>query len=163
MKTKGFTLLELLVVVLIIAILASIGVPWYMRAYRRSISQEMLATSKAFQDSIIRYKNEKGVMPSKFSDLDVTNADAQPTSAFPEAQDAIKIKNFYYYFFPTRESVFSSYGDPSSQDYFGFYIEKNNIYCFGLASSQSTQDYCETTMGFEPYQSSGLIAYYKKP
>lgn len=163
MKKKGFTLLELLVVVLIIAIIASIGVPLYQRSYRRSIAQEMLTTMKSYHDAIIRYKNEKTAMPKHFTDLDVSIADAVPTDAFPDAQDAIKIKDFYYYFFPTRDAVFTSYGDLNNPEYFGFYIEHNNLYCFGPASSEHTQVYCETIMGFEPYQSSGLIAYYKKP
>lgn len=162
MKRKGFTLLELLVVVLIIAIIGSIGVPLYTRSYRRSISQEMLATIKLYQDSITRYKNEKGTMPVRFSDLDVNIADAVPSNAFPDAQDAIKIKDFYYYFFPSRQAVFSSYGDLTNPEYFGFFIESNNIYCFGPAASAHTQEYCEKIMNFTPYQSTGVLAYYKQ-
>ena len=163
MKKKGFTLLELLVVVLIIAIIASIGVPLYTRSYRRSIAQEMLSTMKSYHDAIIRYKNEKGVMPGHFADLDVSIADAVHTDDFPEAQDAIKIKDFYYYYFATSNAVFTSYGDLSNPEYFGFYIEKNNLYCFGPAASDHTRVYCESIMGYAPYQSTGLIAYYKQP
>jgi prepilin-type N-terminal cleavage/methylation domain-containing protein len=48
MNTKGFTLLELLVVAMIIGILVSIGLPFYMRAVERSRSTE----AKAFLDNI---------------------------------------------------------------------------------------------------------------
>lgn len=68
---KGFTLLELLVVVLIMGILASIAIPQYNRSVRRAELIEGLSQGKTILDSALRYRSSAGVMPSYFNELDV--------------------------------------------------------------------------------------------
>lgn len=61
MKDKqGFTLLELLMVVVIIAILASIAVPQYLRTAERARMSEALQMLGSMRQSAIRFKTEVG-------------------------------------------------------------------------------------------------------
>ncbi|HEX9564652.1 MAG TPA: prepilin-type N-terminal cleavage/methylation domain-containing protein [Gemmatimonadaceae bacterium] len=55
-KQRGFTLLELLMVVIIIAILASIALPQYMRVSERSRASEALSVLSAIRSSEHRFK-----------------------------------------------------------------------------------------------------------
>lgn len=69
---KGFTLLELLVVVLIIGILASIALPQYTKAVEKAKLSEALTTLKSIEDSLYRlmYENDNLENPS-FDILDI--------------------------------------------------------------------------------------------
>ena len=55
-RASGFTLLELLMVVIIIAILASIALPQFLRVAERARSAEALAILGAMRSSEVRYK-----------------------------------------------------------------------------------------------------------
>ena len=54
-KTKGFTLIEMLVVVLIIGILAGIALPQYREAVEKSIMQEAIINLKAIANANERF------------------------------------------------------------------------------------------------------------
>ena len=68
---KGFTLVELLVVVLIIAILAAVALPQYTTAVERSRATEALTLLAAVAESAQRYKFHQGVWPTDWDQLDV--------------------------------------------------------------------------------------------
>lgn len=72
MKTKGFTLVEVLTVVVIISVLVSIALPQYTRAIERSRATEAMSAVKAINDSIYIYFTERESCPTRFSQLAAT-------------------------------------------------------------------------------------------
>lgn len=68
-NNKGFTLMEILMVILIIGTLAGIGIP----QYRNSVSKTKVAVHipimRALQDDVINYYNLNNQLPTKLSQL----------------------------------------------------------------------------------------------
>ena len=71
MKT-GFTLVELLVVVLIVGVLSAIALPQYTTAIERARAAEALTLMGAVRDSVERYRFQHDVWPENWADLDVS-------------------------------------------------------------------------------------------
>ena len=71
-KTKGFTLIELMIVVAIIGILAAVAIPAFMKYIRRSKTTEATMNIRKIFDSSVAYFNEEhalrggGIVPRQF-------------------------------------------------------------------------------------------------
>ena len=89
----GFTLTELLAVVLIIGILTAVGLPQYRRSVSRAEAMEALVNLRTIFDSAKRYKAAHSVAPNKLLGLDVSFFDA--TS---ETDPSFSIGKFTYMF-----------------------------------------------------------------
>ncbi len=68
-RTAGFTLVELMVVMLIIAILASIAIPAYVSSIRAAREAVLREDLHVMRDAIDAYTNDKDKAPQSLDDL----------------------------------------------------------------------------------------------
>ncbi|MDD5613465.1 MAG: pilin [Candidatus Omnitrophica bacterium] len=82
MKRKGFTMLEILIVIIIIAILATFAIPQYLKASKRAIASEAVTSIGSLRGAIARYYQEYNALTSVKDDLDIDNPDSVPNANF---------------------------------------------------------------------------------
>jgi prepilin-type N-terminal cleavage/methylation domain-containing protein len=73
-KRRGFTLVELLIVVVILVILALIAVPKFMNSAQRSREAALRSDLKLMRNGIELFTNDTGLNPLLLSDLSATTA-----------------------------------------------------------------------------------------
>ena len=69
---KGFTLVELAVVIVIIGVLAAFGVPKFLNSVEKSKAAEAFNYLSAIQSAQERYLAQNGVYASAITSLDIT-------------------------------------------------------------------------------------------
>ena len=69
--TRGFTLIEVLIVVLLVAILSAIAVPQYQKAVWRSRAAEVTVFAKNLADAQMIYRLNHGTYAQDFSEMDI--------------------------------------------------------------------------------------------
>lgn len=77
---KGFTLIELMAVVLIIGILVAAALPGYRRAAEKSEMMEAMTNTRTIFDAAKRYKAVNSSVPTALDQLDVDLFDATSTT-----------------------------------------------------------------------------------
>ena len=84
MKKKGFTLLEVLVVIIIIGILAALALPQYMKTIKKARVAEATSNIGSIRGAEIRYyqENDAIVAGSNFSELDIEDPNNVNNSYF---------------------------------------------------------------------------------
>ncbi len=70
---KGFTMLEILIVIIIIAILATFAIPQYLRAAKRAIASEAVTAIGSIRGGLARYYQEYNTLTSTLDDMDIDN------------------------------------------------------------------------------------------
>lgn len=102
MKTNksGFTLTEVLAVVLIIGILTSIALPQYNRSVARADAMTALVSLRSIYDSAKRYKAANSEPPMKLQGLDISVFDASS-----DTSSVFTLGKFSYSFSKTRVSA----------------------------------------------------------
>ncbi len=75
-KRGGFTLVELLIVIIIIAVLAAIAIPKFANQSQRSKESALRAELATLRNGIELFKNDTGAYPATPDDLAATTAPA---------------------------------------------------------------------------------------
>lgn len=73
---KAFTLVELLIVIIIIAVLAAIAIPKFADSSKRSKEAALKADLKLYRNAIELFKADCGSYPASLADLAVTSPPA---------------------------------------------------------------------------------------
>ena len=122
MNKKGFTLLELLVVVLIIGILASLALPQYQMAVEKSRSAEVLMNLATIKREIGLYITANGLPSSGFvpyKDFATVELSGGEWSGGYSSNTYI-VKQFTYYGYVLSDGGEIQIGPLSNNDYFLF-------------------------------------------
>jgi type IV pilus assembly protein PilA len=88
-KQKGFSLIELLIVVTIILIIAAIAIPNLMRSKIQANETAAVGALKALTESALLYSNSYGGFPHALSDLGPAPGGTAPTSASADLIDSV--------------------------------------------------------------------------
>lgn len=80
-RTAGFTLVEVLVVLIVLAILAAIVLPKFIGSSTRARESRMKADLRLIREAIDRFHNDTGAFPARLSDLADTKAPARGLDA----------------------------------------------------------------------------------
>lgn len=90
MNNKGFTLVELLTVVLIVGILTGIALPNYTRSIERSRATEAMATVKTLNDAVYAFAAQRNACPERWGQLVVKIPGTRTSNT------VLETKNFKY-------------------------------------------------------------------
>ena len=74
LNSKGFTLTEVLTMILIVGILSSVALPNYVNQVNRSRQNKAASAISQIQTTIASYADEFGVLPESWSELNDTSA-----------------------------------------------------------------------------------------
>lgn len=81
-RVKGaFSLVELLIVIIIIAVLAAIAIPKFSDASLRSKESALKADLRMYRNAVNVFKSDTGLYPNSMSALAATTAPAQGTDS----------------------------------------------------------------------------------
>ena len=129
---KGFTLLELLVVVLIIGILAAVALPQYQLAVDKTQFAKMQTMVNAVRKSYQNYVLIQGVGPTSFKDLDLD---------IPAEGEEYAPQNFFKCItLPDMYICMSGGGEQFSGNVRAFKKDLSFIYTENLLKSTSLED-----------------------
>lgn len=90
MNHKGFTLVELLTVVLIVGILTGVALPNYTRSIERSRATEAMSAVKTLNDAVYAFVAQRNACPEKWGQLVVKIPGTRRSNT------VLETKNFKY-------------------------------------------------------------------
>lgn len=102
-RKRGFTIIELLIVIAIIAILAAVAIPALLRAQKSGKESAALQVLKSLRNAEETFKTRSTANPKTYGDLDALKADGsspvgegevEPTSGYTFASSGVGVDTY---------------------------------------------------------------------
>lgn len=102
-RKRGFTIIELLIVIAIIAILAAVAIPALLRAQKSGKESAALQVLKSLRNAEETYKTRSTASPKTYGDLDalqsdgsspVGEGDVEPSSGYTFASEGVDVDTY---------------------------------------------------------------------
>lgn len=87
-RKSGFTLVELLIVIIIIAVLAAIAIPKFSNSTQRAHETELKAKLKVVRDAVERFKHDMNGLPVN---LAVLTRSTPPTTVIDQSSNIVAV------------------------------------------------------------------------
>ena len=142
-KTSGFTLIELMIVVAIIAIIAAIAIPNLLRSRIQSNESAAIGNLRTITGSQVAYNSANGVYAATFDEM------TTPTPPFLDGAWGTGPKSGYDFALDGDVQCFGANADPAIQDRSGvrhFFTDCSGVIRFdpAAAATNTSQPIGET-------------------
>ena len=152
---KGFTLLELLIVVLIIGILAAIALPQYQKIVNKTKFAKLQSTAISLRDAYNEYVLLHGESTKNFSDLSITlpdefqlTLDHYNTTCMTNSDMSCCLQKYYYGSSSNyKEGYIVCYNKEMDYGYYESLFSRegepiNGKYCIAKVDDTKAGDFC---------------------
>jgi type IV pilus assembly protein PilA len=148
-KQKGFSLIELLIVVAIILIIAAIAIPNLLRARMAANEASAVASLRTINTACITYNSTYGQYPTALSNLADVAAGSSPTSTSADLLDpvlsaAAPTKSGYNFVYATTTNVsYTVNGNPVTPNQTGirfFFTDQSAVVRYNPSVTAAVTD-----------------------